>query len=470
MTSPERDDTTPKISYGPTAWKDSAVGGTAITSARLNNVETGLVTATTTIDAHDDRLDALEQAAIAFAQGATTVVTHGPTSARPSPALGTYFYDETLKQPIWGDGSAWRDGAGTTLGGAGSSNAPQNFSAVTQPDQSILCSWSAVAGASTYKLYEAQSPTGVAGATALTTTSSVRTPGTLRNYEYWVTATVSGVESAASNHGFASLPYVAPGGGTGGGGTGATGTPAQILNIGTGAGQNYFNEGIGFSTGHVDQTMASIINGSATNSPYFTPNAASNAVQFQVFANGATTSSNTHYPRSELRELLQDGTSKAAWNASTGTHILSGSTKVLHLPAHRPWACLAQMHDASSDCIMIMCDNGNGSSKVGGTQALWCKIMGSYTSTPLMSPYTIGTEFSWQFKLVNGVLTVSINGVVKFTDSSTFTSQTASDKYFKTGCYLQASSSYTADSSKWAVESPTDYGAIELRNLVVSHS
>jgi hypothetical protein len=249
-----------------------------------------------------------------------------------------------------------------------------------------------------------------------------------------------------------------------------TGTPAQILNIGTGSTQNYFNEGIGYSSGHVNKTMASIIDGTATDSPYFTPNTAGNAVQFQVFCNGATTSTGTHYARSELRELLQDGKTNQAFKASTGTHILSGSSKVTHLPAHRPYACLAQMHDASSDCIMIMCDNGNGNFVVGGTQALWCKIMGSYTSTPLLTPYTLGTEFSWQFKLVNGVLTVSINGTVKLTDSTTFTSQTASDKYFKAGMYVQASSSYTADSSKWAKESPTDYGAVELRNLVCSHS
>src|SRR5690349_701923 len=113
MTSPERDaSTTPKISYTPTTWKDSSVGGTPINATRLNNVETGITQATQTVGSHDDRLDALEAAAIAYAQGVTTT-TQGPTASRPAPGLGVYYFDTTLNKPIWGDGSAWRDGAGT---------------------------------------------------------------------------------------------------------------------------------------------------------------------------------------------------------------------------------------------------------------------------------------------------------------------------------------------------------------------
>jgi hypothetical protein len=181
MTSPsDRDDATPKIAYSPTLWKDSAVGGTPVTAARLNNVETGLTVTTTTIDTHDDRLDALEAAAIAFAQGVASAATHGPSSARPAPGLGTYFYDETLRKPIWGDGAAWRDAAATALTGTGSAAGPTNFTTTVQSDNSILCSWTALAGATTYKLNDARlSPTGVPGATALTTTSFTYKPGTL---------------------------------------------------------------------------------------------------------------------------------------------------------------------------------------------------------------------------------------------------------------------------------------------------
>ena len=43
---------------------------------------------------------------------------------------------------------------------------------------------------------------------------------------------------------------------------------------------------------------------------------------------GATTSANTKYPRSELREYATGSTStKAAWNPNSGTHIMRGKTK-----------------------------------------------------------------------------------------------------------------------------------------------
>jgi hypothetical protein len=37
----------------------------------------------------------------------------GDTGSRPAnPEVGTQFYDKTLAQPIWWDGSAWRDAMG----------------------------------------------------------------------------------------------------------------------------------------------------------------------------------------------------------------------------------------------------------------------------------------------------------------------------------------------------------------------
>jgi len=111
--------------------------------------------------------------------------------------------------------------ADSTLTGSATSvvTYPHNMTAVVGSDNSITLTWDAVPGASSYKLYEDQSLTGVSGATALTTTTSVRTPSTLRTYHYWVTATVAGVESVISNKAEAILPYTAPGGGGTGGGT-----------------------------------------------------------------------------------------------------------------------------------------------------------------------------------------------------------------------------------------------------------
>jgi len=171
VTSPDSDSHAPPITYTPTVWTD---GATQISADRLNNAETGVAQCYDTLNNHDDRLDALE-ASSGVVPGINQA-SKGPTSTRPAPALDLYFYDTTLHKPIWGDGSAWRDYTGTVVTGAGGSNAPQNFVATAQADNTIRGSWNSVGGATTYKLYESQYPSGVPGAAAIPGTSFTFTP------------------------------------------------------------------------------------------------------------------------------------------------------------------------------------------------------------------------------------------------------------------------------------------------------
>lgn len=46
------DSTTTDLAYTPTTWADGADGGTAITAARLNNIEQGVAAATTQVNAN----------------------------------------------------------------------------------------------------------------------------------------------------------------------------------------------------------------------------------------------------------------------------------------------------------------------------------------------------------------------------------------------------------------------------------
>ncbi len=44
------------------------------------------------------------------------VADQGATSERPRAAsVGTQFYDTTLKQPVWWNGAAWTNAAGTPV-------------------------------------------------------------------------------------------------------------------------------------------------------------------------------------------------------------------------------------------------------------------------------------------------------------------------------------------------------------------
>lgn len=441
--------------YQPAVWVDGQQL-TAVNSA--NRWEQGIENLDNELDAQTDRIDAL----FAGSGGSSRPFPSGASSERPSPVVGQPYWDTTLNRVIIGTGTSWVnfDGSAITTGGSpapGTGTSPQNMTATVTAGGSIGAinlSWNAVSGASSYKLYETESPSGVSGATALTTTSSVRTPSTARNYEYWVTATVGGVESASSNHVTATLPYVAPGGG---GGTPTGSDPSTFLNIngkGTGNG-GWWNLGIGLSSGHTDITPTQLQN-SYVNSPYYTMNSAGTAVQHQVFLNGGTTSANTKYPRCEFREYATGSTStKASWSGSSGRHIMRGAVKVMHLGPNKPEVVVAQMHDASDDTLQL----GLYGTSASGPFDVKMRINGTLTGGTLLAAVPLGQEVTWDIDVNNGTLTVKINGTTRYTGNPGW----GAGQYFKTPNYPQQNVNDSGNPS-------TEYARVELRNLFVSHA
>ncbi|MER8161108.1 polysaccharide lyase family 7 protein [Streptomyces sp. NPDC094472] len=55
--------------------------------------------------------------------------------------------------------------------------------------------------------------------------------------------------------------------------------------------------------------------------PWFTTTSGCDAVLMRAAVNGATTS-NTGYPRSELREMTADGSATTSWSSTKGTHTV----------------------------------------------------------------------------------------------------------------------------------------------------
>jgi alginate lyase len=431
--------------YTPKSWVDgeqvNAVNGP-------NRWETGL-------EAIDLDLDDLRDQVMALLSGGGSgrQFQSGPSSSRPSPAIGLPYWDTTLGELIIGTGTSWAHPDGTPVSGdGGGGTAPTGMTATVTAGGtigSINLSWSAVPGVTSYKLYETESPSGVSGATALTTTSTSRTPSVARNYEYWVTALVSAVESAASNRAQATLPF-------GGGGGSGSSDPTTFLNInGKGSATGgWWNEGIGFSSGHTDITPTQL-QGGYINSPYYCMNSAGTAVQFQVFMNGGKTSTNTKYPRSELREMATGSTStKAAWSGSSGHHIMRGKSKVMHYAPEKCEVVVAQMHDASDDTLQIRAE----ASSASGSQTWRLSINGSEVDD-LISGVALGQEVAWDIDVNGGALTIKINGTTQYTGSPGW----GSGQYFKVGDYPQQNST---DQSNAA----TEYSRVELRDLFVSHS
>jgi hypothetical protein len=428
---------------------DPVVGSFAAADAL--RIENGIELLDVAVDAVEDRVTALEVNTPGSGTGANAL--SGPSSARPVPAKGVIFLDETLGYYIGGYGSEWKklDGSAITVGGnpgPGTGTAPTGMTAVVQPDNSIVLNWTGVVGATKYKLYESRSPTGVAGADNITVTTSVRTPSTLGPYEYWVTAFVNNIESAASNHALCSLPYgtePAPPGGGGGGGGDPTGSPAEILGLGAGGG--YWNLGVGYPSGHKDISYADLING-WQESPYFYTTS-DGAVHFQVPMNGGRTTANTKYPRVEFRELKSDGVTKASWSGASGTHLLAGRTKMVHFAPQKQEMVVAQVHDAEDDTLQLRIEGTTWRLSVNGT-----------VQSSSLGTFSTGTYVDWEIKIVNGTLTVKINGTVKHTSSPGW----GSGQYFKTGAYPQQNQ---ADSGNPASE----YASIEMPGpIVCTHS
>jgi hypothetical protein len=180
--------------------------------------------------------------------------------------------------------------------------------------------------------------------------------------------------------------------------------------------------------------------------PYFQLDAAKDGVQFEAPVNGSTTSG-SQYPRSELREMTDNGRQEASWSTTDGTNTMTVREAITHLPASRSQVVAAQIH-GSSAYVMLIRLNGSDLFVEGDNG----KNMGD-----LDTNYRLGTAYTVQITAMNGRIIVSYNGIEK----ANFANVTSGD-YFKAGCYTQANMSNGGSAS--------DYGQVIVYGLSVQHS
>ncbi|MFF1357891.1 polysaccharide lyase family 7 protein [Streptomyces sp. NPDC058297] len=183
-------------------------------------------------------------------------------------------------------------------------------------------------------------------------------------------------------------------------------------------------------------------------SPWFTTKSTCDAILLRAAVNGATTS-NTGYPRSELREMTADGSSTASWSSTSGTHTMTFDEAITHLPEDKPHVMAGQIHDETSDVTSFRLE---GSSL----------YVTSYNTTHyklVTSAYQLGTRFKGKFVVHDGQVDVYYNGTLQATVDADFGSG-----YFKAGDYTQANcnNSSPCDSS--------NYGEVALYGVDVTHS
>ena len=183
-------------------------------------------------------------------------------------------------------------------------------------------------------------------------------------------------------------------------------------------------------------------------STYFKNDSGCNAVRFRTPTNGTTTPG-AEYPRTELREM--DGSDRAEWSTTSGTHRMIIDQAVTHLPDGRRQIGVGQIHNGSSEIIIV---------KVEGSELL-VKPNGK-SAVVLDSNYQLGERFKIELVASGGTIKVYYNGNQVYSMS-----KSSSTAFFKAGAYPQTNCETEARYGKTC--SSSNYGEVAIYDLVVRH-
>lgn len=136
---------------------------------------------------------------------------------------------------------------------------------------------------------------------------------------------------------------------------------------------------------------------------------------------GGSHSPNSKYPRTELREMQDDGWTEASW-ASTGHHSLKFQEAAKHNFVAKPELVIAQIHDANDDVCQI---------KVEGPKLLFVHNDGN-DKIEIDPSYVHGTAFYGELIVENNKIKFIYNGQEKVSVDKSGTGW-----YFKIGSYAQ---------------------------------
>ena len=160
---------------------------------------------------------------------------------------------------------------------------------------------------------------------------------------------------------------------------------------------------------------------SFTHPDYFRINTATNGVIFGVHADGVTTS-NSGYPRSELREMQQGGIINASWASNSGYHAMEITQAITALPKVKPEIVAGQIHDSDDDVVMIRLER----------KRLFVEADGEDIGL-LDENYQLGKAFTVKIEVSNGRIVVHYNNNKKVDYRFN-----GGGLYFKAGAYLQS--------------------------------
>ena len=179
-------------------------------------------------------------------------------------------------------------------------------------------------------------------------------------------------------------------------------------------------------------------------SRFFQLNQQRNGVVFTANAGGVTTSG-SHYPRSELREM--SGDEKASWDGRKGTHTMTLDQAITETPKSKPDVIAGQIHGTTDDLMQI---------HLSGTQ-LTVKYADGKKKVLLDGDYQLGKRFNVKIESSGGHVKVWYDGAEKADLSIN-----SSTSYFKAGAYVNSNTS-KGDSS-------SSEGQVVIYNVDVKHA
>jgi hypothetical protein len=160
--------------------------------------------------------------------------------------------------------------------------------------------------------------------------------------------------------------------------------------------------------------------------------AADGSVLFTVH-HGAPTTSGSKNPRSELREMVSNGSTEYNWDGRSGEHSMEVELAITRLTPVRPHLVVAQIHGAGDDLTVLRAEGVKVDGKLTDRIKMWI-TNGDNTHGKYLGEIKLNDRFKFSFIVKNGYVYYGWKGrwvsdyKVKATDKC----------YFKTGAYLQS--------------------------------
>jgi len=185
--------------------------------------------------------------------------------------------------------------------------------------------------------------------------------------------------------------------------------------------------------------------------PWFFLDSQKKGIVFRAAVNAPTTS-NSSYPRSELREMTDKGTQEIFWSSTAGTHTLFLDEAITATPKNKPDVVAGQIHGDDSDLLVIRLEG----------QKLYLTRSKTNLVT-LDNDYVLGRRFTVKFVVENGEMKLFYNNNP---EPAYVLAKKVKQAYFKVGVYTQSNCQREESA---ALCSENNYGEVVVYQAKVTH-